>query len=158
MRQSLNTPGGQLRSACERYAGPWTGRMAAKMTPAENLVAGTIKSAEGSTQKSTRGASGPQVGGQDEDLARVEAILFLSREPLSSRKLSQYANLADGTQARTLVRRLNEQYDAAERAFRVEQVAGGFQLLTRRKFAPWLARLAHVPEATRLSGPTLETL
>ena len=98
--------------------------MAAKMTPAENLVAGTIKSAEGSTQKSTRGASGPQVGGQDEDLARVEAILFLSREPLSSRKLSQYANLADGTQARTLVRRLNEQYDAAERAFRVEQVAG----------------------------------
>jgi segregation and condensation protein B len=91
-------------------------------------------------------------------LARLEAVLFLAREPLSSRRLAQYANLADGTQARTLVRRLNELYDAAGRAFRVEQVAGGFQLLTRRKFAPWLRRLAHVPGETRLSAPALETL
>jgi len=84
--------------------------------------------------------------------------LFLSREPLSSRKLSQYANLADGTQARTLVRRLNDQYDAAGRAFRVEQVAGGYRLLTRPKLAPWLRRLAHLPGETRLSAPALETL
>jgi segregation and condensation protein B len=94
----------------------------------------------------------------DRELARLEAILFLAREPLASRKLSQYANLADGTQARTLVRRLNEQYDAAGRAFRVEQVAGGYQLLTRRQLAPWLRRLAHVPGETRLSAPALETL
>jgi segregation and condensation protein B len=72
--------------------------------------------------------------------------------------LAQYANLADGTQARTLVRRLNELYDAAGRAFRVEQVAGGYQLLTRRRFAPWLRRLAHIPGETRLSAPALETL
>ena len=85
-------------------------------------------------------------------------MLLLAREPLNSRKLSQYANLADGTQARTLVRRLNERYDAAGRAFRVEHVAGGYQLLTRRKFAPWLRRLAHVPGETRLSAPALETL
>ena len=92
------------------------------------------------------------------DLSRLEAILFLAREPLTSRKLSQYANLADGTQARTLVGRLNEQYDAQGRAFRVEQVAGGYQLLTRQRLAPWLRRLAHVPGETRLSAPALETL
>ena len=92
------------------------------------------------------------------NLARLEAVLFLSREPLTTRKLSQYANLADGTQARTLIRRLNERYDASGRAFRVEQVAGGYQLLTRRKLAPWLRRLAHVPAETRLSAPALETL
>jgi segregation and condensation protein B len=95
---------------------------------------------------------------RDPALARLEAILFLAREPLASRKLGQYANLADGTQARTLVRRLNELYDAVGRAFRVEQVAGGYQLLTRRKLAPWLRRLAHVPPETRLSAPALETL
>jgi segregation and condensation protein B len=95
---------------------------------------------------------------REAELARLEAVLFLAREPLASRKLSQYANLADGTQARTLVRRLNEHYDAAGRAFRVEQVAGGYQLLTRRKLAPWLRRLAHVPSETRLSAPALETL
>ena len=94
----------------------------------------------------------------DQSLARLEAVLFLARQPLNSRKLSQYANLADGTQARTLVRRLNELYDQAGRAFRVEQVAGGYQLLTRGAFAGWLRRLAHVPGETRLSAPALETL
>jgi segregation and condensation protein B len=95
---------------------------------------------------------------EQQALSRLEAILFFAREPLNSRKLSQYANLADGTQARTLVRRLNERYDAAGRAFRVERVAGGYQLLTRRAFSPWLRRLAHVPHETRLSAPALETL
>jgi segregation and condensation protein B len=88
----------------------------------------------------------------------LEAVLFLAREPLTSRRLSQYANLADGTQARTLVRRLNDHHDATGRAFRVEQVAGGYQLLTRRKFSSWLRRLEHVPAETRLSAPALETL
>lgn len=95
---------------------------------------------------------------QAADIARLEAILLLAREPLTSRRLSQYANLADGTRARTLVRRLNEHYDRAGRAFRVEEVAGGFQLLSRRKFASWLRRLGHVPPETRLSAPALETL
>jgi segregation and condensation protein B len=95
---------------------------------------------------------------RDEPLARLEAVLFLARQPLNSRKLAQYANLADGTEARTLVRRLNEFYDRAGRAFRVEHVAGGYQLLTRRGFAGWLRRLAHVPGETRLSAPALETL
>ena len=42
-------------------------------------------------------------------IARLMAVLFLARRPLSTRKLSQYANLADGTEARTLVTRLNQQ-------------------------------------------------
>ncbi|MCA9153003.1 MAG: SMC-Scp complex subunit ScpB, partial [Planctomycetales bacterium] len=91
-------------------------------------------------------------------LARIQAILFLAREPLSSRKLSQHANLADGTEARTLVRRLNERLDQFGRAFRVQEVAGGFQLTTRRKFAKWLRRLDYVPTEEKLSAPALETL
>lgn len=91
-------------------------------------------------------------------LARLEAILLLVREPQNTRKLAQHANLADGTEARTLIRRLNERYDRVGRAFRVEQVAGGYQLLTRRKFASWLRRLGHVPPELRLSAPALETL
>ncbi len=89
---------------------------------------------------------------------RVEAILLIAREPLSSRRLAEYAHLADGTEARTLVRRLNQLYDETGRAFRVEQVGGGYRLLTRAAFAPWLRRLAHVPPQERLSAPALETL
>ncbi len=91
-------------------------------------------------------------------LARLEAVLFLAKEPLNSRKLAQFAGLEDGTRARTLIQRLNAEYDQAGRAFRVEEVAGGYQLLTRRKFSGWLRRLAHVPGEARLSPPALETL
>jgi segregation and condensation protein B len=96
--------------------------------------------------------------GLDDPLSRLEAVLLLAREPLSSRKLSQYADLEDGTQARTLLRQLNAWYDEAGRAFRVEEVAGGYQLLSRRKFGKWLRRLSHVPGESRLSAPALETL
>lgn len=89
---------------------------------------------------------------------RLEAILFLSREPLGSRKLAQLAGLADGTKARTLVRALNRRYDAEGSAYRVEEVAGGFQLLTRSKYAPWLRRLSSISVEVRLSAPALETL
>jgi segregation and condensation protein B len=89
---------------------------------------------------------------------RLEAVMLMAREPLNSRKLAQFAKLADGTEARTLVRELNGIYDEAGRAFRVEEVAGGFRLLTRRQFAPWLRRLEHVPGEVRLSAPSMETL
>lgn len=91
-------------------------------------------------------------------LARLLAVLFLAKEPLASRKLSQYSNLADGTEARTLVNRLNRQLDSQGRAFRVEYVAGGYQMVTRPKFAKWLRRLEYMPGEVRLSAPAMETL
>jgi segregation and condensation protein B len=91
-------------------------------------------------------------------LARLEGVLFLVREPLGSRKLARLAGLADGTQARTLVRTLNRLYDEEGCAFRVVEVAGGFQLRTRVKFAPWLRRLHAAEAEVRLSAPAMETL
>ncbi len=77
---------------------------------------------------------------------------------MSSRKLAQLAGLADGTKARTLVRTLNRMYDSCGCAFRIEEVAGGFQLMSRAKFAPWLRRLQAAWVEVRLSGPAMETL
>jgi len=85
-------------------------------------------------------------------------VLFLAGEPLGSRRISQIASLADGTEARTLIRRLNRYYDSQGSAFRIEEIAGGFQLLTRPKFGGWLRRLHQAPVETRLSAPAMETL
>jgi len=95
---------------------------------------------------------------RDEALARLEAVLFVAGEPLGSRRLAQLASLADGTEARTLIHRLNRLYDEERSAFRVEEVAGGFQLLTRPPFGPWLRRVHRVPVEVRLSPPAMETL
>ncbi len=100
--------------------------------------------------------AGPLV--REPRLARLEAVLFLAREPLTTRRVAKLAVLADGTEARALIRRLNQQYDRGGSAFRVEQLAGGFQILTRPIFGPWLRRLLQTPIETRLSAPAMETL
>ena len=91
-------------------------------------------------------------------MRRLEAVLFMSRMPIPSRKLSQLAKLEDGTQARTMVKELNQHYDETSRAFHVKRVAGGFQLRTRPQFADWIRRLDHTPKPSRLSAPALDTL
>lgn len=102
----------------------------------------------------------PAIGAcpRSDELARLEAALFLAREPLSTRRLAKLAGLADGTRARTLVRELKGLHEASGSAFRVEQVAGGFMLLTRPAFGPWVRRLLGTPPETRLSAAGLETL
>jgi len=90
--------------------------------------------------------------------SRLEAVLFLAREPLSLRKLAQLANLTDGTEARTLLDSLRKCYDARGCAFQVAQVAGGYQLLSRPEFAAWLRSSAGREQEIRLSAPSLETL
>lgn len=92
-------------------------------------------------------------------MRRLEAVLFLAREPLGSRKLSEFARLDDGTQARTLIRKLNEKFDRAQRPYRIKHVAEGFQLMTRPKFARWLRRLQEMRSTAQpLTPPALETL
>jgi segregation and condensation protein B len=104
-------------------------------------------------------ASDGAVGGQrTPKMARLEAVLLVAGGALSARKLAQFATLADATEARTLIGRLNAVYDQSASAFRIEQVAAGYQLLTRPVFAHWLAKLHQRQAELKLSPPALETL
>ena len=94
---------------------------------------------------------------RSDELARVEAALFLAREPLTTRRLAKLARLEDGTRARALLKELRGLQDAAGSAFRVEAIAGGFQLLTRAPFGPWVRRLQEAAPGGRLSPAALET-
>ncbi|MBW3543664.1 MAG: SMC-Scp complex subunit ScpB, partial [Planctomycetes bacterium] len=78
--------------------------------------------------------------------------------PLSARRLAQAATLAGPAEARGLVDALNAAYDEGGSAFRVEQVAAGYQLLTRPPFARWLSRLHQRQSELKLSPPAMETL
>ena len=93
-----------------------------------------------------------------ERLARLETVLFLAKEPLGTRKLAELADLADGTEARTLVRKLNRLHDEEGCAFRAVEVAGGFQFVSRPQFATYLRRLHGPVVEVRLSAPAMETL
>lgn len=95
---------------------------------------------------------------RSDELARVEAALFLAREPLTSRRLAKLARLTDGSRARALALDLRRLQEAAGSAVRVEHIAGGFQLFTRAAFGPWIRRLSAGAPRGRLSGSAIETL
>lgn len=105
-------------------------------------------------------ADAPPAGphGRDPKLARLEAALLIADEPLTARRLADAAGLADAAEARSLVERLKALYDADESAFQVEEIAGGYQLLTRPEFHPWLTRLKRTGHEVRLAAAALETL
>ena len=96
---------------------------------------------------------------RDRPLAMIEALLFAAEEPVPLRKLAQVAGLADAASARKLLRQLTEFYDRDGSAFQIEELAGGFQLLTRPEYHRWLARFGpHPGQELRLTGPSRETL
>lgn len=95
---------------------------------------------------------------RSDDVARVEAVMFLAREPLTTRRVAKLARLADGSRARVVLKELRRLLDASGSAFRVEHIAGGYQLLTRGPFGPWVRRLVEHPATSRLSAAAMETL
>jgi segregation and condensation protein B len=95
---------------------------------------------------------------RDARLALVEAALFAADEPLTTRRLAAVAGLADGNEARRLVRKLQALYDKDGTAFQVEEIAGGFQLLSRPEYHAWLIRLRRTGDDLRLSSAARETL
>jgi segregation and condensation protein B len=104
----------------------------------------------------------------------VEAILFASQRPVSIRDLhgilkgAAEANKADpgvaalaGITEPVLRAAIEElRADCAERscAYELRESAGGWQLVTKAAFAPWLRQLFPEFRSARLSAPALETL
>lgn len=87
----------------------------------------------------------------------TEAVVFASDEPLSAERL---ANIV-GTgvrQIRKHIENLNEKYKANNNAFRIEQIAGGYQMLTLSGYNHWLKKLLRARSESKLSPAALETL
>jgi segregation and condensation protein B len=87
----------------------------------------------------------------------VEAVLFASDEPLLPARLAEIV----GTNVRNTrkhVEDLNEKYKTANNAFRIEQIAGGYQMRTLSAYSHWLKKLIRAREESSLSQPALETL
>lgn len=97
-------------------------------------------------------------GARDLKLANLEAALFAADEPLTARRLAAVAGLKDGNETRRLLRKLQSLYADDRSAFQIEELAGGFQLLTRPEFHSWLARWRRSGHDLRLSSAAKETL
>ena len=95
---------------------------------------------------------------RDARLARLEAALVLADEPLTAKRLAEVAALTDAAEAQTLLGRLRTVLDGDGSAFAVEELAGGYQLLTRPAYHVWLLRFRRTGHDYRLTPTALETL
>ena len=100
----------------------------------------------------------PHIPAPDVDLAALEALLFTTHHPVTAGQVADVMGLPTPRGVRTAVARLNDDYERTGRSFRVESVAGGFQMLTLPRFGDLLDKL-HAREAdAKLTRPAQETL
>ena len=92
----------------------------------------------------------------------VEALLFSCDRPTPAKRLAEAIFQAgfgpEDTDIAASVDRLNAEYERTKRAFRIEEVAGGFRVMTRPDHAPVLAAFHKARAGSKLSRPALETL
>ena len=108
----------------------------------------------------------PQADGQPaepsaetgDQVACVEAILFSSDSPLTPGRLAQATGLKGAGDVKRAVNALNARYDASGAAFTIEDIAGGYQMMTRPEYNDVLSRMRHARADSRLSQAALETL
>lgn len=88
----------------------------------------------------------------------IEAVLFASDEPLTDARLAGVVELGSGKQVRECIDNLNNKYRANNSAFRIEKIAGGYQMLTLSVYNEWLQKLLRARTDSKLSQAALETL
>ena len=98
--------------------------------------------------------------------SRVEAVLLSMSRPLSEAKLVDKLGLGSVkskdkmpvTMVKQAIDHLNSEYAQSGRSFRIERLAGGWQLLTLSKFGPLLTRVHGAKAQGRLTPAALDTL
>jgi segregation and condensation protein B len=92
------------------------------------------------------------------DLGLLEALLLATHHPLTPARLAELMDLSSVKPIRKGIAALNQQYIDTGRSFRIEQVAGGYQILTLAQFGPALAALYQREIDAKLTKAALETL
>ena len=92
-------------------------------------------------------------------LAQVlEAILFSTDMPLSAGKLAEIVGVDSTKPVKQCIEDLNKGYEQRQAAYRIEERAGGYQLLTLPQYAEYIERLVRKKDEGRLTPAGLETL
>jgi segregation and condensation protein B len=92
------------------------------------------------------------------NLAALEALLLSTHHPLTAGRLAELLDLETTKPLRKAIKALNEQYASGERSFRIEQVAGGFQILTLPEHGDLLKKFHQKEVDAKLTKAAIETL
>ncbi len=88
----------------------------------------------------------------------IEAVLFVCDEPISLSRLQALFPGAKPAEIKEEIERLRADYEQSGRAFSIEEIAEGYQLLTRRQYADIIAALKKSKADRKISAAAIEVL
>jgi segregation and condensation protein B len=118
--------------------------------PSDEAVDGEIEASDDAEESSAQA--------EEAELGLLEALLLSTHHPLTAGRLGEVMGLSTTKPVRRAIKQLNEQYESTARSFRIEQVAGGYQILTLPHYGEQLKKLHQKEADAKLTKAALETL
>ena len=90
--------------------------------------------------------------------AILEAVLFVSPEPVPLARLLSILGTVPKAEVVQALEILTHDLDQDGRGIQLVQIAGGYRLVTKQEYGPWLKRMDKAKAAQKLSRSALESL
>ena len=87
----------------------------------------------------------------------IEALLFASPEPLTQAKVNAVFN-PETPNLKNIIKDLNKQYNEENHAFEIINIAGGFQLVSKKEYEIYLRRMLKKTGRISLSVASMDCL
>ena len=88
----------------------------------------------------------------------IEALLFVTAEPIPVTRFLALLGAVTKQDIDQALSSLAQDYEQEGRGLQLAEVAGGYRIVTKAEFAPWLKRLEKVKSPSKLSRSALESL
>jgi segregation and condensation protein B len=88
----------------------------------------------------------------------LEAVLFASDVPVTLQVLTEVLGDKNAQEVRAILAEMAESYERGERGIVLSEIAGGFQILSRKECSAWVEQMLRSRRKIRLSKPALESL
>ncbi len=88
----------------------------------------------------------------------IEALLFASSKPVMIPEIRKIMKFLTPKQIEAFIVQLREDYAQNNRSFEILEVAGGYEVATKKEFAPWIFKIELQKKAKQVTQSALETL
>ncbi len=95
---------------------------------------------------------------RDQTKQAIHALLFVSDKPLSANRIAEILGDIDAEVVKSLLEEIKAEINTCNLPYVLKEIAGGYQLLVRPLFAPFIRKFLQIKKTRRMSPALLETL
>ncbi len=88
----------------------------------------------------------------------LEALLFSASKPLTPNDIRKVLKSLTVPQIKSIITDLKKDYEKSQKSFEIIEIAGGYEITTRKEYAPWICRIEMQKKNKQATQSALETL